>query len=1026
MIENVFSVTFSKWTLASGMTFLSERFRSNLPTITAPKPSPFGYIVASVNPNEHSEICLLENLVMRLWKGTHQHLTTSTDTDSFSKLIDGVGEVAYQSYLNHEPYTILDLPSSLPQTELWFNRVGERYVFRDESFLLYFAVRGLMRRGVIASLTYPKITPNGERVHTRLDQLINDCVELSQSPILILQEIAEVDALLALQIGLKQLFNDDPKFCSWLMENAIKQVKDQTDLSLLLNTLLSQPLEPVLASLLFVLRSPKPVHQQLAYDLLVRLTVQTVDLHWQEWANKVLTTPSTLKNVLESVDEQAHALVILLQQLHHPAHIVRQASARLLSQSTNESFIYPMRQAVYDEDEQVAHMAISFLSTVKDEATVHTLIDLLDDVRPTVREVATQTLQEGGAFFKEVIHKLLVPSTHKALQIKLLNLLRGYDSPQILETVLSLSEHEDDDIRTAAILALEKQSQPEVVDRLMKAQSSDDAVAKRETRHIREIAMDLLRALGFSFGTEPTSTVQASKTVQSPMTSSSADQLKNRLKAQKEHLPANDDLQIALRSLKHEQVVERLNGLSMVVTLSAEDALAVINQALLDESQLVRLQAVETLSKINHRYATQRMVDLLLDNDLTIVENAHSQLIEHGTQIVPQLLSLLDDSTSDHRVAIVELLGKIGDPFAISKLSALLSDQAIAPRYQKRVCDVVVESLQQIGTKESLNVVNWWRTHHQSVPNPTPAPSNVTPSGMSTVVVLSHESNEAEILPLDPTEPNRPTSPLSPFMQQSIPLTHVTESPIENTTILNRILSDLLGRGWGSREDAAKSLREYAKAHSQTENQVLLGILTPLLEDQDWSVRTAAVEALAWLHDTSIVPDLIPLLQDKKWVVRSTVIRALTELKDLRAVKAIIGCLNDVHTNVREAAAESLGILRTPESFNALKENLQQDDAYIRLAIVNAISQYNEAEIIQPLLSAVDDINVTVRWAVVQSLAKIRNDRIVHALIDALEDEARPNWEDERICDLALSGLRHINSPESIIAVEEWKKKQNI
>jgi HEAT repeat protein len=141
-------------------------------------------------------------------------------------------------------------------------------------------------------------------------------------------------------------------------------------------------------------------------------------------------------------------------------------------------------------------------------------------------------------------------------------------------------------------------------------------------------------------------------------------------------------------------------------------------------------------------------------------------------------------------------------------------------------------------------------------------------------------------------------------------------------------------------------------------------------------------------------------------------------------VSAIIGLLKAAHPNVREAAPEALGVLRSPEAFKALKENLQQDDAYVRLAIVLAISQYGEDEKIQPLLSVVNDDHISVRWATVQALAKIRSDRVVPTLINALEDQARPNWEDERICDLALTGLRQISSPQAIIAIEAWKKKQ--
>ncbi|MFZ4827265.1 MAG: HEAT repeat domain-containing protein [Phototrophicaceae bacterium] len=1013
------SIILTDWTHELGEMFLRERFGNTILRTTPPKHTAFWYLASLLKPNESSEIRLLDTLITKLWAGSHQHIPTPIEP--ISKLTEHVGRIAYDAYTQNKPFMPIDVSNiSTIHIKLWFRKLGEGYIFRHEFFLRYFATQELMRRGVIGSIGYPQVTPTDGRVSTVVDSLIADCVELSESPTLLVQEIAEVDALLGLQIGIQYLFKHDARFCAWLIENALNQVKDQTDLFVLLKTLLHQSSETVLDGLIFALRSTKPSVRQLAYDLLMRLSAQEmVNATWQEWADKAVTLSSSLTNLQETVAGQVHIFAVLLQQLQHPSNHVRQASVHLLSQSADESFIYPMCLAVYDEDEQVALEAISFLSIVKDETAIHTLIDLADDGRVNIQQAATHTLQLGDSFTQEVIHRLLVSSIDKEIQVRLLNLLRGYDSPHILQTVLGFSEDVDDDIRTAAILALENQSQPEVIDRLMKAQS-DEAVAKRETRPIREIAMDLLRALGFSFGS-------ASPAVHDqPITGgSSADQLKNRLKAQRETHPTNE-LQAILQLLKHEQVSERMNALARAGSLSMDDRFMVINQALLDDSQLVRLHAIQHLSTIDNRQAIQLMVDSLVGNDAVIIEKVSAHLLEKGTQLVPQLLDALDNPSSEYRVAVIELLGRIGDPFAIPKLSALLSDQASAPRYKKRVCDASLESLQKIGTKEALNVVNWWRTHNQGASsNQTTTSSPNQPLSFSISKLQDDQADLNAVLPLDPTEPNRPTLPLAPFASQSIPL-NISENIVENTTILNRILSDLLGKEWGSREDAAKSLREYAKTHSNTENQALISILTPLLEDQDWSVRTATIEALAWLHDTSVVPSLIPLLQDRKWVVRSTTIRALTELKDMRPVPTIIGCLKDSHTNVREAAAEALGILRTPDAFMALKENLQQDDAYIRLAIVHAISQYGETEIIQPLLAAVNDVHVNVRWAIIQSLAKIRSDRVVPTLIDALEDEARPNWEDERICDLALAGLRQINSPESIVAIEEWKKKQHI
>ena len=1007
-------IILTDWTPALGKTFISERFGSHVPQIAPPKYTAFWCLASLLKPQETSEIRLLDNLITALWTGLHQHEATSVEP--ISALIDAVGEIALDGFTDNDPYVPLDLPNApYLYGDFWFRNFGEQFFFRDEFFLRYFATQEVIRRGVVASLDYPNVTKSDGRVSTPVDQLIADSVELSESPSLLVQEIADVDALLAVQIGIKYLSKQNPRVFGGLIENALSQVKDQTDLYGLLNTLVHQPTQPILDGLISALRSTKLPVRKLAYDLVMRLTaLKMADQTWQHWAEKFITVTSTLDDIQARVAGEVHVGAILLQHLQHPSSQVRQASARLLSQAGDESFIYPMSLASYDEDEQVATMAVSFLTAIKDELAVQTLIDLSNDVREKIKTLAARSLQQADAFVHEVIYRTLVATKDKDKQVNLLNLLRGYDSPHILQKVLGLSEDADDDLRTAAILALENQSHPEVIDRLMKAQS-DEAAAKRETRPIRDIARDLLRALGFSFGS-----VSAGDHDQTT-SPTSANQLKDRLKAQRESHSTNE-LQGILHQLKHGQVSERIHALARVTSLASDDGLIVVNHALLDSSRVVRLQAIQHLANMNSRQANKLMMDLLLSDDPNILEKVQAHLLTKGTQLVPQLVEYLDTCSHDSRVAVIELLGRIGDPFAVGKLSTMLSDQAIAPRYNKRVCDASAEALQKIGTKEALNAVNWWKAHHhgassQATSLPQTKPPVLPDLGNSKVL------DSPSILPIDATEPNRTQVSVSRYDAQSIPL-NPTGEVIENTTILNRIMYQLLKKEWGSREDAAKALREYAKTHSHTENQALIAILTPLLENQDWSVRSATIEALAWLHDVSVVPSLIPLLADEKWVVQATTVRALTELKDVRSVSAIIGLLKAAHPNVREAAAEALGVLRSPEAFKALKENLQQDDAYVRLAIVLAISQYGEDEKIQPLLSVVNDDHISVRWATVQALAKIRSDRVVPTLINALEDQARPNWEDERICDLALTGLRQISSPQAIIAIEAWKKKQ--
>lgn len=66
----------------------------------------------------------------------------------------------------------------------------------------------------------------------------------------------------------------------------------------------------------------------------------------------------------------------------------------------------------------------------------------------------------------------------------------------------------------------------------------------------------------------------------------------------------------------------------------------------------------------------------------------------------------------------------------------------------------------------------------------------------------------------------------------------------------------------------------------------MLRALRDALTDSDWSVRAAAVHAIALRNDPALEGDLIPLLDDKKEAVRVRAAAGYLRLEGIKAVKA--------------------------------------------------------------------------------------------------------------------------------------------
>ena len=77
--------------------------------------------------------------------------------------------------------------------------------------------------------------------------------------------------------------------------------------------------------------------------------------------------------------------------------------------------------------------------------------------------------------------------------------------------------------------------------------------------------------------------------------------------------------------------------------------------------------------------------------------------------MVSSLAQVLRDSDNQLRWAAAEALGRIGDEEAVSLLIEQLSDDTGPQWEEKRVCDVVADALESIGTPKAKEAVEQWR-----------------------------------------------------------------------------------------------------------------------------------------------------------------------------------------------------------------------------------------------------------------------------------------------------------------------------
>ena len=158
---------------------------------------------------------------------------------------------------------------------------------------------------------------------------------------------------------------------------------------------------------------------------------------------------------------------------------------------------------------------------------------------------------------------------------------------------------------------------------------------------------------------------------------------------------------------------------------------------------------------------------------------------------------------------------------------------------------------------------------------------------------------------------------------------------------------------WSVREQAANALGKL-RAHKSVEP-----LVHALRHDKDGGVRTAAIWALERIGHPDAVPGLVDALMDA--TLREDAARVLKKLGDSRATTALVEGLHASNWIVRRHAAEALGKIGDPQSLDPLIEALADEDWLVRRNAAESLARLKDNRAIDPLVPLLEDENEMVR-----------------------------------------------------------------
>jgi len=197
-----------------------------------------------------------------------------------------------------------------------------------------------------------------------------------------------------------------------------------------------------------------------------------------------------------------------------------------------------------------------------------------------------------------------------------------------------------------------------------------------------------------------------------------------------------------------------------------------------------------------------------------------------------------------------------------------------------------------------------------------------------------------------------------------------------------------------------------------------IAALQPLLDDPEWTVRHAAVEALGLVGDAAAAPLLAIAVRQADGIpdqtgaamVRAATVEAFGQIGPA-GLPTLREALRDRHTKLRETAIAALGALGGPEAVSALGAMLDNDRSTVRQAAAAALARAAGPAAVPALKRALGHKDPATRRCAAEALGTVRDTTAVEAVRGALADRDRP------VRDAAVQALAGIRTPEAVSAL---------
>lgn len=393
----------------------------------------------------------------------------------------------------------------------------------------------------------------------------------------------------------------------------------------------------------------------------------------------------------------------------------------------------------------------------------------------------------------------------------------------------------------------------------------------------------------------------------------------------------------------------------------------------------VRRQAVEKLGKVKNARSVEWLVVALMDEDLQVrlkVEQVLNKIdpnwtkLERCGNVIPMLLTELNDNKSSVRSRAAAALGKIGDARAVEPLIKALVNNPSWVRW-----DVAI-ALGKIGDERAVEpLINALKKD---------TASNVRKCIVQALGKIKSKRIVEPLVAALMDKDDDVAKAAKEILEKIVPQWPKSEIGKNAVPAFVAILND--------KSRSVQSQRLAAEALGEIGDLLALESLVLASENEDGNLRHQVKVALQKIHPNwmnseigrSIVPALVVALKHEDMYIRLAAVKTLREIGDSRAIEPLVMMLKDVYQDVRKETAKALKafgwqpIDDTQSAVFAIA-----DENWEKLVTLGKAA-------VDPLLAALDYKNINIQMAAANALGKIGDAFAVMPLVEAFESSFPP------------------------------------